>query len=99
MAVSEDNRERLVIKVMPPIMNAAPMAAPIIPENPARIDTAMPGKTPWASASPMKANPRKITKVPAIAQAIETKTPAISAWDMKALDENGVTNKSILILF
>jgi hypothetical protein len=47
----------------------------------------------------MKANPRRITKVPAIAQAIETRTPAISAWDMKAFEENGITNKSILILF
>jgi hypothetical protein len=46
----------------------------------------------------MKANPRKITKVPAIAQAIETRTPAISAWDMKALDENGVTNTNGLII-
>jgi hypothetical protein len=71
----------------------------MIPENPARIDTAIPGKTPWASASPIKANPLKITKVPAIAQATETRTPAISAWDMKALDENGVTNKSINSLF
>ncbi len=46
MAVSEDNLDRWVMTVMPPIMKAAPIAAPIIPGKPTRKATAIPGNTP-----------------------------------------------------
>ena len=76
IAVSDDSRERRVIRLTPAIIASAPTAAPTIPGSPSRSAPAMPGSTPWARASPMKASPRRTTKVPTIAQAIETSTPA-----------------------
>ena len=69
MAVSPDSRDRRGEQVDPPIIEAAPTAAPARPGRPRRSAPATPGSTPWASASPMKASPRSTTKVPATAQA------------------------------
>jgi hypothetical protein len=94
IAVSEDSLDFEVINVIPEIITAAPTAAPRIPGKPNKMAKAMPGNTPWARASPIKARPRRITKVPAIAQAMETRTPAIRASTMKALKAKGVINQS-----
>ena len=90
MAVSEERRERCVMTVTPPIMSIAPIAAPIIPGKPNRNARAIPGRTPWASASPIKAIPRMMTNVPAMAHAMETRMPAMSACIMKGFEVKGV---------
>jgi hypothetical protein len=47
----------------------------------------------------IKANPRRITKVPAMAQAIETRTPAIRAWTKNPLFKKGSINRAMPLTF
>ncbi len=94
MAVSEDSRERRVMKPIPRIMAAVPTAAPSSPGRPSSMEMATPGRTPWASASPMKARPRRTTNVPTMPQAKETSSPAARALAMKPLCTNGETRRS-----
>ena len=67
--------ERWVMRVTPPIMTAAPDGAPTMPGKPRIRARAIPGSTPWARASPMKARPRRTINVPATAQAIADQHP------------------------
>jgi len=61
IAVSADNRTRDVITETPPIIATAPIAAPTTPGTPNSSARAIPGITPWASASPTNDRPRSTT--------------------------------------
>ena len=91
IAVSPDNLNLRVTMLTPPIMTAAPTAAPRMPENPSNIAVAIPGSTPWASASPTNAKPRNTTNVPAIAHVKATRIPPNSASRMNSLLAKGST--------
>ena len=52
--------------------------------------TAMPGSTPWASASPRKLIPRNTTQVPTSDVVMTVRMPASSASRMNWLSANGV---------
>ncbi len=58
---------------------------------------AMPGRTPWASASPMKAMPRMTTQVPMSDEVTAASRPPRSACCMK-WTENGSVNHSITVV-
>ena len=98
MAVSDDNRDFRVIRLIPPIIITAPSDAPMIPGRPNKIATAIPGNTPCARASPINARPRKTIKVPTIQQVIETRIPASKARNKKVFDKKGSINKFITSL-
>ena len=89
MAVSPDRRERRVITETPPIITAVPAAAPMVTGKPTSKAMAIPGNTPWASASATNANPRSTTNVPTTAHASATSTPAVSARARNALSTKG----------
>ena len=92
IAVSPERRKRRVTRLTPPIITTAPTAAPTMPETPKRRAVAIPGKTPWARASPTKARPRSTTNVPAIAHDKATKIPPINAKRRNSLLRNGSMN-------
>ena len=64
MPVSSDSRVVRCTRLTPPTMTTALTIAPSDRSNPQMAARAMPGSTPWASASPKNASPRTTTHVP-----------------------------------
>ncbi len=94
IAVSADNLDFLVIQVIPAIITSEPTEAPTNPGIPQSNAEATPGSTPWANASPRKANPLSTMKVPTIPHAMATRVPAKRAFSKNPLFKNGVINIS-----
>ena len=55
---------------------------------------AIPGRTPWARASPMKARPRRITQVPTTDVVRAASTPAARARCMKSNEKGWVSQST-----
>ena len=66
MAVSVGSGEYRRSVLMPLTMTSAATRAPRVGLPPMIRATAMPGRTPWARASPRKLSPRSTTHVPMI---------------------------------
>ena len=74
---------------MPSTIAPAATNAPIEVSTPMMKATAMPGSTPWASASPRKLIPRNTTHVPTSDVVMTVRMPARSASRMNWLSANG----------
>ncbi len=76
-------------------ITSAATKAPMLGSTPIRTATAMPGRTPWASASPTKVMPRITTQVPMVEVMATASSPATSARCMNA-NPNGSVSQSIV---
>ena len=83
MPTSSESRVRRWTRFTPATITAAPASAPTTVDQPRRNASAMPGSTPWASASPMKDSPRITTQVPMTAVVTAAASPASRASCMK----------------
>ena len=61
---------------MPHTIAIAAMKAPMVVSTPRMNASAIPGSTPWASASPRKLMPRSTTQVPTTEVVSTTSRPA-----------------------
>ena len=93
--VSSPRRDRRFTRLIPPTMIAAVMRAPTVRLNPHSTARAIPGITPWASASPRKLRPRSTTHVPTTDEASTASIPASrarcmnSAWNGSSSQDMG----------
>ena len=88
---------RLVVRwtrLMPPTITTALTIAPSVRSKPQMAASAMPGSTPWASASPKNARPRTTTHVPISAVVVAASSPPSSARWVRSDENASSTSRS-----